>query len=46
MDNSETLTTLGTQDTQDEDKQTTENWKDEQHGPQQKPGLNTGACER
>ena len=35
--------------TQDEDKQSkkhnTENQKNEQHGPHQKPGVNSGACE-
>jgi hypothetical protein len=35
--------------TQDEDKQNKrhrkENYKDEQHGPHTKPGVNSGACE-
>jgi hypothetical protein len=46
MNNPEKLATLGTQDT-DEDKKEKENHttqktkKDEQHGPNQKPGVNS-----
>ena len=48
MDNPETLTTLGTQDTgQRQAKQQTQHRKlkkkDEQHRPDRKPGVNPGA---
>jgi len=48
MDNPKTLSTLGTQDTgrrQATQKHKTEEIKDEQHGPHQKPGVNTYASE-
>ena len=48
MDNLETEETQGTQDTgrrQTQKKHHTENEKDEQYGPHQKPRLNPGARE-
>ena len=44
MDNIETLATLDKQDTGwRQTKHNTENYKDEHHGPHQKPGVNLSA---
>ena len=46
MDNPEKLATLGTQDKDKQNqKHNTENYKDEQHAPHQKPGVNPDARE-